>query len=40
MLPETACTYYIELQGDNFVSVGPGGQAICGNKVTFKGFGQ
>ena len=40
MLPDTYCTYYIQLQGDKFVSVGPGGKAICGNKVTFKGFGQ
>jgi Periplasmic binding protein len=40
MLPETYCTYYIQLQGDNFVSVGPGGNAICGTKVSFKGFGQ
>jgi branched-chain amino acid transport system substrate-binding protein len=38
MLPETYCEYYIQLQGDNFVSVGPGGAAICGNKVPFKGF--
>jgi hypothetical protein len=38
MLPETYCEYYIQLQGDNFVSVGPGGNAICGNKVPFKGF--
>jgi branched-chain amino acid transport system substrate-binding protein len=38
MLPETYCTYYIQLQGDNFVSVGPGGTAICGSKLSFKGF--
>ena len=40
MLPETYCTYYIQLQGDQFVSVGAGGKAICGSKVTYQGFGQ
>lgn len=39
MLPATYCTYYIQLQGSQFVSVGPGGKAICGNKVPYKGTG-
>ena len=39
MLPQTYCTYFIQLQGSNFVSVGPGGGPICGSRVAYKGVG-
>jgi hypothetical protein len=39
MLPKMTCIYFVQLQGDKFVSVGPGGKAICGKLVPYKGSG-
>jgi branched-chain amino acid transport system substrate-binding protein len=40
MLPQTACSYYVVLQGSQFVSIPAGNKPICGNRISFKGFGQ